>query len=225
MLETNNNLPSYGLIEVRIALELTAPNTTLDSATAIARSCLVDGRRAIRIGLNASHLIVSRALHRADVVTIRFLVALSLVEFTWFSSVSRDGSSVRRKLKELAGIEPGFNAYGSGFASRLAVSEVMRVIDGLPIFGREPQQGPFELFTFEAPMRSPTDNKGWRQNGLVETPGKVPPKPKAAPAVVAVAAPEPDPFLKAFHATTREALDEATFKTLEELAKGAPVNV
>ena len=72
----------YGLLDVAIALQLQdAPGNT----TASARSGIcADGSRGIRVWLCPAHLLVSRALHRADNLTIRFLTALALVEFCAF---------------------------------------------------------------------------------------------------------------------------------------------
>jgi hypothetical protein len=45
----------------------------------------------------------------------------------------------------------------------------MRSVDSLPIFGREPQAGPFTLFTFEVAMRTPSDVKNWHsRNGRLD---------------------------------------------------------
>jgi hypothetical protein len=78
MLETNKpNLPVYGLLHVACTLEL------IDShrgATSVANSILVAGRRTIAVRLCSGHLIVSKALARADTLTVRFLISLSLVE-------------------------------------------------------------------------------------------------------------------------------------------------
>jgi hypothetical protein len=211
---------SYGLLPVSLRLELIAE---YHGATAVAKSARIDGRRVVRIGLCKDHLLVSKALARADTLTIRFLISLSLTEFCLFWSSARDGAVIRNELKKIAGFAPGDQAWGSAFASRLAISEPMRVIDSLPIYGKSPEAGPFELFSLEVPQRSPSDITNWRfKNGQAETVKPLlprPPKQKQEPAsVVAVAV--PDPFLASFHATAKEILDEATFRSLEELSKG-----
>jgi hypothetical protein len=131
-----DSLPSFGLLTVRITLELIGEH---DGATAIARSALVEGKRTIRVGLYQEHLIVSKALARADALTVRFLIALSLVEFCAFWYAARDGASVRNELKRLSGFAAGDRAFGTAFASGLAISELMRAVDTLSIFGRSPQ--------------------------------------------------------------------------------------
>jgi hypothetical protein len=220
MSETNNrsdSLPSFGLLTVNVALELVDSH---HGATAVARSELVNGVRTIRVKLCQNHLIVSRACQRADTVVVRFLLGLALVEFTQFWGHSRDGASVNRELRKLAGFEPAENAFGSAYASRLAICDSMRLVDNLPIYGREPKKGPFDLFEFEVAQRSPSDIKNWRaKNGQAEILKPLPARPKTSqtPAVVV---PAHDLFFEAFHATARSVLDEATFQTLVDLAKG-----
>ena len=115
------NLPIFGLLSVRVTLELIGEH---NGATAIAHSALdPGGQRIIRSGLCANHLLVNRALQRADTVSIRFFVALALVEFCQFWANSRDGASVCRELRKLAGYQSHENAWGSGVASRLSVSD------------------------------------------------------------------------------------------------------
>ena len=229
MSETNKpSLPVFGLLPIAFTLELVGEH---NGATAIARSALVDGRRTIRIGLCQEHLIVSRALSRSDSVVLRFLIALSLVEFCLFWGDTRDGASVRNELKRLGGFTPGSQAWGTSFASGLAISEPMRVVDTLPIFGRSPEAGPFPLLEFEAPMRSPSDIRNWQaRNGQAEVLKPLPPKaPKTVnvsseDTVIAPAA-SPDPFLTAFHRAAKEMLSAEDFAVLEELAKGGPADV
>jgi hypothetical protein len=135
----------YGLIDVAVMIQL---QSCPGGATAVARSGLnPDGSRGIRIWLNPEHLMISRSLSRSDSLTIRFLVALSLTEYCDFWRSSSDGRAVKRALIRLAGIERGEHPYGSGFASRLAACEALRVVDSLPIFAKNPPVGPFDLFS------------------------------------------------------------------------------
>jgi hypothetical protein len=225
MPETNNSLPIFGLLPVHLVLEL------IDShrgATAVANSVLLDGKRTIAVRLCSGHLLVSKALARADALTIRFLIALSLVEFCLFWSSARDGASVRNELKRLAGFTPGSQAWGTSFASGLAISEPLRIIDTLPIFGRTPESGPFTLFEFSAAMRSPSDVTNWARNGQ-EVVRPIPPKPpktvhvSSGDTIIAPAV-TPNLFLVEFHRRAQELLSKEDYSVLEELAKGAPTD-
>jgi hypothetical protein len=219
-MQETNNLASFGLLTVHTTLELVDSHR---GATAVANSVLVAGQRTIRIRLCQEHLMVSRALQRADNLTIRFLAALSLVEFCAFWNSARDGASVRNELKRLAGFTAGDRAWGSSFASGLAISEPMRVVDTLPIFGRTPAPGPHELFSVEVAQRSPSDIRNWQaRNGQTEVLKPLPPKTvnvSSEDTVIAPAA-SPDPFLTAFHRAAKEMLPAEDFAVLEELAKG-----
>ena len=181
-----------------------------------------DGRRIIRVGLCKSHLLVSKALARADTMSIRFLVALSLVEFCLFWASATDGRGITRALRHMAGYGPQERSWGSGFASRLAVSEPMRSLDTLPIFGPTAADGRHLLFELKAELRSPSDIRNWQlRNGATEDVGPLPPKPKkqpARPSEPAPASPQQQ-FYEAFHLVAREALDQATFSSLTELAR------
>jgi hypothetical protein len=77
------------------------------------------------------------------------------------------------------------------------------------------------VLTIEA--RTPSDIRNWQvcdgETEDVRPIPKLPKKPKPEPAP-AVAVSAPDPFLSAFHAAARGALDEATFQALEELVRG-----
>jgi hypothetical protein len=55
------------------------------------RGSIRTAHRGIRIWLSPAHSLVSRALHRADNLTIRFRVGLALVEFCSFWVGTRDG--------------------------------------------------------------------------------------------------------------------------------------
>jgi hypothetical protein len=218
---SNSTAPGViGLVSVHVTLELIEVH---NGATAVAHSYMErDGRRMIRVGLCKSHLLVSKALARADTLAIRFLVALSLVEFCLFWNASTDGRGVTRALRQLAGYTPQERSWGSGFASRLAISEAMRVVDVLPIFGAKPTDGKHSLFEFKALLRSPSDIRNWcRRNGETEVLEPLPPKAKKAPAKPD----EPPPrspqqqFYQEFYAVAREALDASTFNALEELTQ------
>jgi hypothetical protein len=211
-----------GLIPVHVTLELFEVH---NGATAIAHSYMErDGRRIIRVGLCKSHLLVSKALARADTMSVRFLVALSLVEFCLFWASATDGRGITRALRHMAGYGPLERSWGSGFASRLAVSEPMRSLDTLPIFGPTPADGRHLLFELKAQLRSPSDIRNWQlRNGATETVAPLAPKPKKQPARLPEAVPAPassqQQFYEAFHLVAREALDEATFGALEELTR------
>lgn len=220
-LPTTNTQPQIGLLTIRATLELIDFH---NGATAIAHSTLRDDQRVIRIRLCTGHLIVSKSLARADVLIVRFLVSLALTEFCTFWTRASDGRAIGKELRKLAAYEPGENAWGSGFASRLALCEQLRGIDSLPIFGRTPQSGPFELFTLEATQQSPSDIGNWRmRGGQTETVKPVPPKKKPAPMLAGrppmLAEPAVDPFLTSFYARARELLDGETFAALETLCR------
>jgi hypothetical protein len=210
------SLPIFGLLTVRVSLAL------IDShrgATAVANSVLLDGKRTIRVGLCQEHLLVSRALQRADNLTVRFLAGLALVEFCLFWGDTRDGASVRNELKRLAGFTAGDRAWGSSFASGLAISEPMRVVDTLPIFGRTPEPGPHGLFGVEVAQRSPSDIRNWATNGQAEVLQPLPPKaPKTIQPPTVVQA--PDPFFETFHQRAKDLLSPEDFGVLEEMARG-----
>ena len=216
--------PVISLVNVVVKLKLV--DELVAGGTAIAKSALSkEGGRRIRISLNKSHLLVSKSLLRADALTVRFLVALSLTEFTWAWGRSHDGKATERALKQLAGLEVENKVFGSGFASALAGSESLRVVDGLPVFGRNGADGPFELFSFTAPLASPSGIAGWREGEPGEPLPPKPPKPiMQEPVAVAPPTAAADPFLLAFHQQARELLDAGTFEALTDLAKGA-VNV
>ena len=137
--------------------------------TAVARSAQKDGARTIRIDLNRGHVLVSRALHRADSLTIRFFAGLSLVEFCGYWERSRDGKATHKALLELCGCRPEQRLFGSGLASQLAASPALQTIDKLPIFGLGNESGPFPLFALDAKLRTPSDVAGWSSE-----PGRVP---------------------------------------------------
>ena len=132
--------------------------------TAVARSAQKDGARTIRIDLNRGHVLVAKALHRADSVTIRFFAGLSLVEFCGYWERSRDGKATHKAFLELCGCRPEQRLFGSGLASQLAASPALQTIDNLPIFGVRNESGPWSLFTLTAQLRTPSDIAGWCEN-------------------------------------------------------------
>ena len=132
--------------------------------TAVARSAQKDGARTIRIDLNRGHVLVAKALHRADSLIIRFFAGLALVEFCGYWERSRDGKATHKALLELCGCRPEQRLFGSGLASQLAASPALQTIDNLPIFGVRNESGPWSLFTLTAQLRVPSDVAGWCEN-------------------------------------------------------------
>jgi hypothetical protein len=207
----------YGLVGVHVALQL---QTAHGGGTAVARSGIHEnGARGINIWLSQDHLLTNRALSRADSLLIRFLVALALVEFCSFWSGTRDGAATRRALKRLAGIPPHEEAWVSGFASRLAASEAMRVVDNLPIFAKMPQTGPFDLFVLPIEARSPSDIRNWQvRDGATEAMRPIPAAIKVKPPPMAEL-PVPDPFLSAFHDRAKQLLGTDDYNMIVEMTK------
>jgi hypothetical protein len=167
------------------------------------------------------------ALMRADVETIRFAVGLSLVEWTLFWARARDGQGVRTALRNLAGYTPEENAWGSGFATRLATCAAMRAVDKLPIFLRSPSLERHPLLSFSAIVVSPSDVRNWAL-GQPEKPHPIPGAPRPQKAAdrkidgVPAVRPEQTPeqrFAKAFLAVVRETLDQPTVDALEQFTK------
>ena len=182
----------------------------------------MDGSRGIRVWLSPAHLLVGRALNRADTLTIRFVVGLALVEFCAFWASTRDGAAVTRAFKRMAGIPLHERAWGTGFASRLASSEVMRAVDNLPIFSRSPQAGPFDLFTLTIEARTPSDIQNWRvradETESVRPIPQSPPETETKPEPAAVL-PAPDPFLGAFHDRAKELLPADDYNMIVEMTR------
>jgi hypothetical protein len=216
-----------GVGTVHVWLELVEAR---NGATAVAHSYRDRDGRMIRIRLCAGHVLVSRLLARADAFAIRFLVSLSLIEYCLYWNATTDGHGVQRALRELAGYAATESAWGSSFASRLAISEPMRALDSLPIFGRTPTAGPHALFDFKAALRTPSDIRGWRmRNGESESLDPLPPKsPKKTAREPAKPFPEPSNppaptpeqrFAAAFLATVRETLDQPSIKALEQFTR------
>jgi hypothetical protein len=221
---TGNSEPVIALRPVRITLELI--DATHGGATAIAHSGLDqhDGTRIIRVGLCATHILVNRSLHRADTFAIRFLIGLSLVEFTIFWWHSGDGRGVTAALRAAAGYAPDENAWGSGFASRLANSELLRSVDTLPIFGASPKSGRHPIGEFQAVLRHPSDIPRWRIASADGSPVAKKPKVKPAPEAGRIAEITPAPvktptFAEVFIQCCKETLDAATLTALTELTR------
>ena len=224
MSDTNNQPASAPVItNVTVVVKMKLVDELSTGGTAIARSALSkESARRIRISLNKSHLLVSRALLRADSLLIRFLVSQSLTEFCWAWKQSRDFKAIEQAFKRIAGMDEESRIFGSGFTSALAASDTMRVIDSLPIYGREPIDGPHELFSFTTPLFTPSNILGWREGVAGEPLPPPPPRPAQTPAIAVQA---PDPFLTSFYKQARELLDGETFAALEELSGKEPANV
>jgi hypothetical protein len=219
---TGNSEPIIALRPVRLTLELI--DATHGGATAIAHSGLdhQDGTRLIRVGLCSTHLLVNRALHRADSVIIKFLIGMSLVEYTIFWWRTDDGQAVVKVLREMAGYASDERAWGSGFASRLAISGLLRSVDQLPIFGPSPQDGPHLIGELKAALKHPSDILRWRVGAPEGEPVKRKPKAKPAPEAVrteATAPPRVPSFADTFLTCSKEVLDVGTLATLTELIK------
>ena len=223
---TRNSEPLFALRSVRVTLELI--DASHGGSTAIAHSRLdqQDDTRLIRIGLGTTHLLVNRALHRADTFAIRFLVGLALVEYSLFWWHASDGKGVTDALRSLAGYSPLENAWGSGFASRLAISDFLRPVERAPIFGANPKAGPHLIGELKAVTRHPSDIPRWRSSALSGE--RIPKKPKQSRAenvlpsgpITTPAQPSPIPsFSEVFVQCAREILDTATLAALIELTK------
>jgi hypothetical protein len=226
---TRNSEPEIALRKVRITLELI--EASHGRATAVAHSGLdqQDGTRLIRIGLCAPHVLVNRSLRRTDTFTVRFLIGLSLIEYIIFWWKTHDGQGVNGALRQAAGYAPDERAWGSAFASRLAISELLCPVDQLPIFGPAPKAGPHQLGEFKAVLKHPSDIPRWR----VGTPGGEPVQRKAkafqtlnagkSEAAASLPPPTPAPrapsFAETFLGCARETLDTATITALTELTK------
>ena len=160
MSETSNITP--------LTIELTTVVVTLEvidehrGSAVVAHSALIDGRRCIAVKLHRSHELVARSLTNSDTLVVRFLVGISLAEYVLFWGGSHDGGAVRNALKRLADYEPGGGIWGTAFSSAIANCESLDIIDGLPIYGANAAaSGPFELLTFEAVMKAPSDIARW----------------------------------------------------------------
>jgi hypothetical protein len=222
-----NSEPLIAWRPVRITLELI--DASHAGATAIAHSARdeQDSARIIRVGLCATHLLVNRSLHRADTFAIRFLIGLSLVEYSLFWWHVSDGRGVTDALRQAAGYRSDERSWGSGFASRLAISELLRSVDTLPIFGASPKAGPHRIGEFKAVTRHPSDIPRWRSSSAPEG-EQIPKKPKlsrgsrvvAPEPLTTPAAPSPvSSFPETFLVCARETLDVATITALTELTK------
>jgi hypothetical protein len=151
-----------GLSPIAIILEVIPEHR---GSAVVANSALIDGRRTIIVKLCRSHPLVSRSLAGGDSALVRFLVGLALTEFCLFWGGGHDGSSVRNEFKRMAGIPPGDRAWGSSFASALANCEALKIVDGLPIYGPNPERGPFHVLAFAVALKSPSDIPRWRGKG------------------------------------------------------------
>jgi hypothetical protein len=181
-----------------------------------------NGTRLIRVGLCSRHLLVDRALRRADTSTIKFLIGSALTEYALYWWRASDGKGVTDALREIAGYSLDENAWGSGFASRMGNSDLLRPVDQLPIFGPSPKAGPHLIGEFKAVTRHPSDIPRWRLGTAEGEPVKRKPKAKPAPKTVRAEATAPPPvpsFAETFLTCSKEVLDVGTLTTLTELTK------
>lgn len=129
-----------------------------------------NGERVIQLSLNASHLMVSRSLKRADTLVVRFLLCLALAEYTGFWANRRDGRAVKAALVQAAGIQP--ERGGIALASRLAATEFLRALDVIPIFGPAPSDQTHQLVTLRGvPLLAVSDIPNWRLRQAPKTGG------------------------------------------------------
>jgi hypothetical protein len=119
------------------------------------------GERIIALQLNANHILVLRALKRADTLLVRFLLCMAVAEYLDFWGGRFDGRSLRDAITKLAGIE-GEGFWGITLASKLTGSELLRTLDRTPIFGPAPSEEVFELFRLKVQLRTRSDIPGWR---------------------------------------------------------------
>jgi hypothetical protein len=211
---------TVGLIVVRVTLELS--DMPPSGAPSIVYGCIgKDDRREIRIKLSGNHLLVSKALLRADTLTIKFLIGLALSEFRAIWNKKDDGRATYLALRELAGCGPSLRLSSSALASRLGISEPMRSVDTTPIFGRNPSLDRHELFVFKGAFRSPSDVSKWRPRGPEDI-QPLTPKPLLEPTSEPSGPPQPTAeqrFHSAFYAIAREMLDGPTVEVLEQFTR------
>jgi hypothetical protein len=127
-------------------------------------------------------------------------------------------------LREIAGYAPDENSWGSGFASRLANSDLLRPVDQLPIFGANSQSGPHRIGEFRAVLRHPSDIPRWHIVSADGSPVAKKPKAKPAPEAGRTAEITPAPvkaptFAEVFIQCCKETLDAATLTALTELTR------
>jgi hypothetical protein len=141
-----------------------------DGAAVVARSVLdPDESRVILINLNRGHVLVARALIRADSLLVRHLCAQGLSDFCrWFDD-KRDGHAITGAIRSLCGIPRDAMLSQSAFSTRLATCEAFRSLDKIPIYGPSPKEGPFTLFGFMVALRHPSDIPNW----LLKHPEKI----------------------------------------------------
>jgi hypothetical protein len=134
-----------------------------DGAAVVARSMLdPDESRVIVINLNRGHVLVTRALARADSLLIRHLCAQGLSDFCrWFDD-KRDGHAITGAIRSLCGIPRNAMLSQSAFSTRLATCEAFRTLDKIPIYGPRAKEGPFALFRFTVALRDPSDIPNWQ---------------------------------------------------------------
>jgi hypothetical protein len=119
------------------------------------------GERFIDLSLNSGHILVSRSLKRADTLLVRFLLCMALAEYIGFWRGKPDGQAIKEAITKAAGIEPE-NFWGLTLASKLAGSELLRVLDKTPIFGPAPSEEVIELLKLKVQLREYSDIPHWR---------------------------------------------------------------
>jgi hypothetical protein len=155
------------IAEMDIFVRLLPVPVLADGAAVVARSLLeLDGKtRSILVHLSRRHLLVARALSRADSLLIRYLIAEAIAAFSvWFKDRA-DGRAVTKALRSLCAIPRDAMLLNSAFITRLSACEAFRSLDQLPIYGPAPKEGPFTLFNFRAALRTPSDIPNWKAFG------------------------------------------------------------
>jgi hypothetical protein len=165
-------------------------------------------------------LLVKRALHRADTVTVRFLIGLSLVEYCLFWWHASDGKGVTDALRQAAGYSLDERVWGSAFASRLANSDLLRSVDQLPIFGANKKTVHIESASLKPYCGIRLISRAGvqahpRANGFPRTLSQAGAQYRASRAEYA----ESPSFAETFLGCARKMLDTATITALAELAK------
>lgn len=110
------------------------------------------GGREVKIKLFTERLLVSRAISKADQLTLRFLASLLLVEFFVRWNQSRELSVIQSTLIERLGGPWPFNANWSLLTVELARHELSAGLDKTGIFGGAKTVTPW--FSLECPNLS-----------------------------------------------------------------------
>jgi hypothetical protein len=162
--ETRTPAIRVTIAEMDVLVRLLPVPVLADGAAVVARSVLeLDGKsRGILIHLNRGHVLVARALSRADSLLIRYLIAQAIAAFSVWFKERADGRAVTKALRSLCGIPRDAMLLNSAFVTRLSACEAFRSLDQLPIYGPSPKEGPFTLFSFRATLRTPSDIPNWK---------------------------------------------------------------